>query len=297
MNRGFSPRISLRRMRALLRKEFKQFFREWVLLLFMIWGFTANVYLAGSGVNMSLNHAAMAVLDQDRSQLSREFRSRLRPPEFRIPQPVASPEQGLAGLDRGDYLGFLVIGPRFQENVLSGKGAEAQLMVDGSNTVLSTFIAGYSRRILAELARDAAPKRPGATARRLGPRIEVETRVWFNPNRKDAWFSSLTELLNICTLFSVLLPAAAMVREKERGTLEQLLISPAGPLEIMLPKVAAMTVVIVAGTALSLLAVLGPGFDFPMRGSVAGFLAVTALYVATMAGLGLLVATLSRSLG
>jgi ABC-2 type transport system permease protein len=289
--------LVLRRMRALLAKEFRQFFREWILLLFMVWGFTGMVYLAGSGVSMSLNNAAMAVLDRDQSRLSREFIRRYPAPEFHALEPVARPGQGVAGLDSGKYLGFLVIPNRFQETLLAGKQAEAQLLVDGSNTVLATFVSAYSQRILGELARDALEQDRPQLGVPKGPRIEAETRTLFNPNRKDSWFTSLTELLNITTLFSMLLPAAAMVREKERGTLEQLLISPAGPVEIMLPKVAAMTVVIVAGAAASLLLVLGPGFDFPMHGSVGAFLAVTALYAAAMAGMGLLVAALSRSLG
>lgn len=104
------------------------------------------------------------------------------------------------------------------------------------------------------------------------------------------------ELLNIVTVFSILLPAAAMVREKERGTVEQLLVSPLSPFQIVFPKVLAMTLVIVLGSALALFGVLQLGFAVPVRGSAVLFLLLTALYVFTTAGLGLAAATLARNL-
>jgi ABC-2 type transport system permease protein len=120
--------------------------------------------------------------------------------------------------------------------------------------------------------------------------------VWFNPNQLDSWFMGITELLNIVTVFSILLPAAAMVREKERGTVEQLLVSPLSPFQIVFPKVLAMTLVIVLGSALALFGVLQLGFAVPVRGSAVLFLLLTALYVFTTAGLGLAAATLARNL-
>ena len=108
---------------------------------------------------------------------------------------------------------------------------------------------------------------------------------------------SLTELLNIITLFAMLLPAAAMVREKERGTIEQLLVSPLSPFQIMLPKVLSMTLVILLGTTLSLWVVLKLAFGFPFRGSLALFFGLTTLYTFTTTGIGLFLATITRNLG
>jgi ABC-2 type transport system permease protein len=128
------------------------------------------------------------------------------------------------------------------------------------------------------------------------PRIDSRHRVWFNPNQNDGWFMSISELLTVVTLFAILLPAAAMVREKERGTVEQLLVSPLTSFQIMFPKVIAMTGVIVCGALISLLLILKPVFHVPFKGDFILFLAVTTLYVFTTAGLGLFAATIARNL-
>ena len=107
---------------------------------------------------------------------------------------------------------------------------------------------------------------------------------------------SISELLTVITLFSMLLPAAAMVREKERGTVEQLLVSPLNGFQVMFPKVLAMTIVIILLTGLSLVLVLRGIFDVPFKGSIGTFFAVTTLYVFTTSGLGLLVATIARNM-
>jgi ABC-2 type transport system permease protein len=121
-------------------------------------------------------------------------------------------------------------------------------------------------------------------------------RVWFNPNQNDAWFMSISELLNVITAFSILLPAAAMVREKERGTIEQLLVSPLTPIQVMLPKTLAMMLVIQLGIVISLLTVLVPVFHVPIQGSLPLFFCITTLYIINLSGLGLFIATVTRNL-
>jgi ABC-2 type transport system permease protein len=128
------------------------------------------------------------------------------------------------------------------------------------------------------------------------PVILNDTHVWFNPNQNDAWFMSISEMLNMITVFSILLPCAAMVREKERGTVEQLLVSPLTPSQVMLPKVVAMTGVILLATALCIATILVPIFHVPIKGSLLLFFAITTLYIVSIAGLGLLVATVTRNL-
>jgi len=120
-------------------------------------------------------------------------------------------------------------------------------------------------------------------------------RVWYNPDQNDAWFESISHLLRQITIFAILLPAAALVREKERGTVEQLLVSPLTPFQIMLPKVVAMTVVIVCATAVALLGIMKPAFGVPIRGSLLLFLTLTALFVFSTAGMGLAAATVAKN--
>ena len=129
----------------------------------------------------------------------------------------------------------------------------------------------------------------------LMPVVDSAHRVWFNQDQDETWFQSISHIMRMITLFAFLLPAAALVREKEHGTVEQLLVSPITPLQIMLSKVLAMTLVILAATALAMVTVLKPVFGVPIKGSVALFFLMTALYSFTTAGLGLFAATVARN--
>ena len=125
--------------------------------------------------------------------------------------------------------------------------------------------------------------------------IVSDHRVWYNPDQNDTWFESVSHLLRQITIFAILLPAAALVREKERGTVEQLLVSPLTPFQIMLPKVLAMTVVILCATAVALFGIMRPAFGVPIRGSALLFFTLTALFVFSTAGMGLGAATITRN--
>ncbi len=172
------------------------------------------------------------------------------------------------------------------------------MQVDTSNTVLGTLAASYSGQIIGQYGFDAALQRMGLSDEGLAavPMLVDRHRVWYNPNQKDSWFMSISELLTVITVLAMMLPAAAAVREKERGTIEQLLVSPLTPMQILLPKVVAMTLVILLGTALSVGLILHGVFHVPMKGSLTLFFAVTAMYTFAMSGLGLFVSTMSRNL-
>jgi ABC-2 type transport system permease protein len=171
--------------------------------------------------------------------------------------------------------------------------------VDTSNTVLGTLATSYATEITAGFGRDFAMQRLGLSAGQMSaiPVIEDRHRVLYNPNQTDSWFMSISELLTVITMLSMMLPAAAAVREKERGTIEQLAVSPLTPLQILLPKVIAMSLVILLGTAVCLFLIIIPAFHLPVKGSIGLFFAVTALYVFATSGIGLFIATASRSLG
>ena len=179
-----------------------------------------------------------------------------------------------------------------------GKPVDAQVQVDASNAMLGFLASSYAAQIVWQYGFDQALARIGVAERSMQnvPMIRDEHRVWYNPNQKDAWFIPIAELLTVITIMAIMLPATAAVREKERGSIEQLLVSPLTPIQILLPKVIAMTLGILSGTAVSLFFVLHGMFDVPMKGSLAFFFAVTTLYTFTTAGLGLYIATLSRNL-
>lgn len=281
----------------LIRKELLQLWRDRVLMLFLLYVFTIDIYLAGSGLSFSLHHATIAVMDQDHSQSSRELASRFQLPEFKRIDAPADLRAAQRDLDTSHSMLLLVIPPRFQADLDNGTATSVQYLVDSSNSVLGLLAGSYGSEIVARYGIEKAKARAADMgANSHFPSIDNAQRALFNPNQNETWFMSIAEMLMLVTVFAVILPAVAAVREKERGTIEQLLVAPLTPLEILLPKVIAMTLVILIGITLSITLVLRGIFDVPIRGSLPLFYAISTLYVFSTAGIGLLLATIARNM-
>ncbi|HVW69961.1 MAG TPA: ABC transporter permease [Steroidobacteraceae bacterium] len=292
-----SVRVWLRRVRAMTVKELLQLARDPVLLFVILYGFTADVYNAGSGVTLQLRNAAVAVEDHDRTATSRELTGKLMPPQFKLAYEVTRPEQGQALLDDGEALMLLTFPSGFERDLAAGRPTGVQLQIDATNSVLGLLAYSYTTQIVSDYGLETVASRMGLSASpQQMPIVDNRDRVWFNPNQNDRWFMSISELLNVITAFAILLPAAIMVREKERGTIEQLMVSPLTPLQITIPKIIAMLVVIHSGILISIVCVLEPVFGVPLKGSLALFFLITTMYVVTLAGLGLAIATVTRNL-
>ncbi len=286
-----------RRLAVMTRKEMLQLSRDVPIGLLLVYSFTLAVFLTGNGIRSQLHNASLLVLDSDHSFSSRELIHKFQAPFFRLEGEIADPQEGLRWLDRGKAMAVLEIPPRFHEQLATGEPTAVQLLVDTTNAPQGLSAASYAARIVGRFGQETA------LARMMGadqssenlPVIVSDHRVWYNPDQNDTWFESISHLLRQITIFAILLPAAAMVREKERGTVEQLLVAPLSPFQIMLPKVLAMTVVILCATAVALFGVMRPVFGVPIKGSVGLFFVLTALFVFTTAGMGLAAATLARN--
>jgi ABC-2 type transport system permease protein len=285
------------RLFVMTRKELLQLGRDVPLLLFLLYSFSLSVYISGAGIAMQLSNASLVVHDGDHSESSRELIHRFREPYFRFDGEVQDPKEGLARLDQGTAMVLLDIPPRFHESILGREAVAVQLQVDTTNAPQGLSAAAYAARIVGGFSSDLTQSRLGvATGDDMQmPVVNSAHRVWFNQDQDETWFQSISHILRMITLFGFLLPAAALVREKEHGTVEQLLVSPVTPLQIMLSKVLAMTLVILAATALAMVTVLKPVFGVPIKGSVSLFFLVTMLYSFTIAGLGLFAATVTKN--
>ena len=284
------------RLFVMTRKELLQLRRDIPLLLFLIYSFSLSVYISGAGISMQLSNASLLVQDGDHTGSSRELIHRFREPYFRFDGEVQDPKVGVERLDQGTAMLFLDIPPRFQESISAREPVSVQLQVDTTNAPQGLSAASYAARIVGGFSFDLASFRLGGSDSRTDmPRVESAHRVWYNQNQDETWFQSISHILRMITLFAFLLPAAALVREKEHGTVEQLLVSPVTPLQIMLSKVLAMTLVILGATALAMVTVLKPVFGVPVKGSIALFFLLTALYSFTIAGFGLFAATVTRN--
>ena len=287
------------RLAVMTHKEMLQLFRDVPIVAFLVYSFTLAIYITGNGIRSQLHDASLLVHDADHSGSSRELIHRFQPPFFRLNGEVADSREGLRQLDRGTAVALLEIPPRFHEQLVAGEPTAVQLLVDTTNSPNGLSLASYAARIVARFGQETALTRVGSAdaSSQDFPLVVSDHRVWYNSDQNEAWFECISHLLRQITIFALLLPAAALVREKERGTVEQLLVSPLTPFQIMISKMLAMTVVILCATAVGLFGVMQPVFGVPIRGSIWLFFTVTALFVVTTACMGLAAATLARNQG
>jgi ABC-2 type transport system permease protein len=288
----------LRQVGALMVKEWRQLVRDRALFGYIIFIFTLDILLAAGAPALDLRNTPLGVADRDQSAASRELIYRLRPPYFATHEVFDNDVQLQRRLDHGELRAVLTIPHGFERALVTGTAIDLQLVLDASDANLSYLLASYAARIIAPLAAEYAERRSAAGGRRDSPpQVRLRARNHFNPALRETWFATLSELITMVTVAAILLPAAALVREKERGTIEQLLVSPLTPLQIVLAKILAMTVVILLGTAVAVGGIMHAWLGVPFNGSVLLFFAMVALYAMSASGLGVLAATFARNSG
>jgi ABC-2 type transport system permease protein len=262
-----------------------------VLVLLILYAFTFSIVAPARGVKIELENASVAVVDEDRSQLSRRIVDSLRPPFFQTPELIELGEVDEA-LDAGRYTFALDIPPRLQADLSEGKRPAVQLIVDATAMAQAGAGARYIENVLREEAVDYLAARPMEA---LQP-VSAVTRLAFNPNGNSTWFMAVMQLVNMCTLLGILLTGAALIREREHGTIEHLLVMPLTPAEIMLAKVWSNALVILVAATLSVFIVIRGVLDVPFMGSFPLFLLGLAVYLWSLTAIGILLATVARSM-
>jgi ABC-2 type transport system permease protein len=272
-------------------KELRSLQRDMALVLLIVWAFSLGIYSAATSMPESLHHASIAVVDEDRSQLSERLIQAFQPPYFRPPQRIDLGEMD-RGMDAGRYTFTLNIPPDFQRDVLAGRSPAIQLNVDATQVSQAFTGAGYIQNIgvneVAEFVRRYRADLPQQAG--------LAVRVAFNPNLTRTWFGSVMEVINQITMLSIILTGAALIREREHGTIEHLLVMPVTPLEIMLAKVWSMGLVVLVATALSLLLVVRGWLQVPIQGSLPLFLGGAALHLFATTSMGIFFGTVARSM-
>jgi ABC-2 type transport system permease protein len=278
-------------------KEWRQLVLDRTLFFFLLYIFTVPILIAGGEVASELRNALLAVRAGSHGQAAHELIDRFRAPYFVFAGEALSDREALELLDRGAASAVLDIAPDFEDILRTAREpATVQLIVDTSKTRLGYLVSSYAARITAGYGQkwtQANLGRSGGSAN--FPGVENDYRVWFNPALKAAWLATIGDFISWMTIACVLLPATALVREKERGTIEQLLVSPLTPIQVMLAKVLSMQAVMLAGTALCLYGIMRPIFSVPVNGSLLLFFALTGLYTFAAAGIGLAIGAFARS--
>ena len=272
-------------------KEIRSLMSDVVMVLFVVYAFTLAIYVQATGTSSEVNNASIAFVDEDHSALSKELFNAFYPPRFQYPVFVDA-YQGQKEMDEGRLMFVVGIPPFFQHDLLVGRNPAVQLNIDATAMQQAGIGAGYIQNIIADrvasyLSRtDVTPQLP----------INLVVRKLFNPNTVSSWFKSVVAIINQISLLTVVLTGAAVIREREHGTLEHLLVMPLTSFEIAMAKVWANGLVILVATGVSLFFVVRMVLQVPFAGSMALWFLGVLLYLFFATALGIFLGTISRSM-
>ena len=272
-------------------KELWSLWRDPIMLVLIVYTFTVSIYTAATAMPETLHNAPIAIVDEDDSPLSKRIASAFYPPQFTPPQMITLEEMD-RGMDEGRYTFVIDIPPDFQRDVLAGRHPEIQVNIDATRMSQAFTGAGYVQQIVTGEVDEFVQRYRGSVA----PPVDLALRARFNPSLERPWFGGLMEVINNVTLLSIILTGAALIREREHGTIEHLLVMPVTPTEIMLAKVWSMGAVVLLAAALSLGFVVRGLLQVPVEGSVALFLVGAALHLFATTSMGIFLAMLARSM-
>ena len=272
-------------------KELWSLIRDPIMLLLIFYSFSFQVYIAATSIPDSLSKVPIAVVDEDDSPLSSRIITALHPPQFMPPQRVTLSEVD-AGLDDGLFTFSLNIPPNFQRDVLAGRSPTIQLNVDATRMRQAFTGSNYAQQIVQGEVNEFVQRYRGTAL----PPVDLALRMRFNPALTESWFASLMEIINNVTMLSIVLAGAALIREREHGTIEHLLVMPVTPAEIMLGKIWSMGLVVLLAATFSLNVIIQGALKVPIEGSITLFLAVATLHLFVTTSMGIFMATLARSM-
>ena len=284
--------IHLQNILRLVVKELRSLRADPIMLVLVVYTFSIAVYTVATGVKLEARDLTIGIVDEDQSEFSRSLLGAFGPPLFKVSKRIAAGEID-AEMNSGRLVFVLEIPPRFQADLLAGRQTAVQLNIDATAMTQAGNGAVYIQQIIAQ---EIANRQAGRETKTTLP-INLVVRARFNPNLDSGWFSSVMQVLNNVTLLTIILTGAALIREREQGTVEHLLVMPITPVEIMLAKMTANALVILVAAVASLVFVVEWALGVPIAGSLLLFVLGTAIYAFAVAALGILLGTLATTMG
>ncbi|HET7253838.1 MAG TPA: ABC transporter permease [Xanthobacteraceae bacterium] len=285
----------MRRMAAnifwLGTKELRAFSHDFVLVALVVWAFSFSIVSIARSSLQELHDASIGIADEDQSALSRRISQAFLPPYFKTPRPIATHD--IERLMNTGALTFVInIPPNFQRDLVGGRQPRLQVYVDATAMMQAGIGAGYIQQIISTelnnfLSRSEVVPRPP---------VNLDVRIAFNPNVTTAWFTSVMAIINDVTMLAVILAGAAIVREREHGTMDHLLVMPLTPFEIAMSKIWSNALVITVAVGLSLTVVVRGLLGVPIAGSILLFLAGVVIYLFFATAIGIFLGTVARSM-
>jgi ABC-2 type transport system permease protein len=286
------------RLIQMLIKEFIQVFRDKRARFLLVGPPVAQVLIFGYAATYEIRHISLAVLDLDHTQESRELVSHFAATDyFDLQRQLTSPSQIPDLIDRGEVTVALQIHPGFSENLRKGQTASLQVVVDATNSNTALIASGYAGQIAQAFAQDYQRDRMQRISPQLVagiPLVELQARPWYNPDRRSRWFFVPGVIGSLTLVLVTTLTAFAVVREREIGTLEQIMVTPIRPVEFILGKTVPFFLIGLLDVAL--IGTVGTlWFRVPFHGRVSVLLAGTVLFLLCQLGVGLLISTVSST--
>ena len=272
-------------------KELWSLWRDPMMILLIVYVFTAAVYTAATAMPETLHKAPIAIVDEDDSPLSQRIVSAFYPPQFIMPQMISMSEMD-EGMDDGRFTFALYIPQGFQRDVLAGRAPDLQLNVDATRMSQAFSGSGAVQQIVIGEVNEFVQRQRGGSALP----VDLALRARFNPALEKSWFGGVMRIINNVTMLSIILTGAALIREREHGTIEHLLVMPVTPAEIMLSKVWSMGLVVLLASALSVNLVVRGLIGVPIEGSLPLFFAGAALCLFATTSMGIFMATVARNM-
>ncbi|OHB53524.1 MAG: hypothetical protein A2Y07_04505 [Planctomycetes bacterium GWF2_50_10] len=272
-------------------KELHSLASDMIMVFFVIYAFTAAIYIQATGTSSEVNNASIAFVDEDDSALSHELINAFYPPRFQVPLMINANEVEDA-MDKGLFMFVVTLPPLLEEDLLAGRNPDIQLNIDATAMQQAGIGANYIKNIINNRVATFIT-REDATAQ---DPVNLVIRKMFNPNGEASWFTSVVAIINQITLLTVILTGAAVIREREHGTLEHLLVMPLTAFEIAMAKVWANALVILVATGLSLFLVVRMALQVPFAGSMTLWFFGVVLYLFFATALGIFLGTISRSM-
>lgn len=273
-------------------KEMRSIRSDPIMLVLVAYTFTFAIYAAATGASTEATNLSVGIVDEDHSDLSRRIADGLTPPTFKPAVEIAATEIDPA-MDLQRFLFVIEIPPKFEADTLSGRQPSVQINVDATAVAQAFNGMTYIENVILNDVTEFITGREGP----LGVPVKIVTNAKFNPNFKSSWFTSVMQVINNLTMLTVILTGAALIRERELGTVEHLLVMPVVPAEIMLSKIVANGIVILLAAGVSLLLVVQWWLQVPIAGSTLLFLGGSCFYVFTVAALGILLGTVAATMG
>lgn len=272
-------------------KELRGLGRDPMLLLLVVYAFTFSIYTASRSAPETLNRAPIAIVDEDQSTASSRIVTAFQPPYFAIPSLITTQEMDKR-MDSGMDTFALDIPPRFQEDLLGARTPTIQLNIDATRMSQAFTGGGYVQSIvISEVSEFLARYRSAAPLP-----LDLTLRSRFNENLTRAWFTSITQVISSVTMLSIILTGAALIREREHGTIEHLLVMPVTAAEIMISKVWSMGLVVLVASGLSLVIVVQGILSVPVHGSIALFMLGAALHLFATTCMGIFLAMVAGTM-